>query len=225
MTDSERVRSGVVESCEFCTELTTATRYRSRFEALSRSSASRLVSLFEDFVLLPSLGPLTQGHTLLVPRVHVHAFADANCPSRLETVLTEARGIVEQEFGRTSIFEHGTWAENSKGGCGIRHAHVHLVPDTTGSIDRPREFSWQPLPTDGWVTYLRGHRDEDYLLLWRDEEHPWAAFDDSAPSQILRRFMADQLEASAWNWRDIADADGLIDTTLRLRRAVHSATC
>ena len=48
--------------------------------------------------------------------------------SELEALLSDVIPIVESNYRTKSMFEHGAAAKASAVGCGVDHAHLHLVP-------------------------------------------------------------------------------------------------
>src|SRR5258708_29134184 len=84
----------------------------------------------ENFVVVPSLGALVEGWFLLLPKDHYlcmgalpQSLLDEMMQLR-QTVLSFAEGTYED----ICAFEHGPHQENRSIGCGVDHAHLHLVP-------------------------------------------------------------------------------------------------
>ena len=107
------------------------------------------------------------------------------------------------KYGPILIFEHGSWSPSSSGGCGVRHAHLHFVPETGHNVSEPpRQFEWRELPPNSWVeSLLEAEREKDYLLYWPSVSAPMSSFVDTVESQTLRRHVAGLLGAMQWDWR------------------------
>ena len=210
-------------SCEFCIEFDDSGRAGSRFATMTGLAEDRSVAISGVDLLLPSLGALSRGHTLLVPRSHVHAFVGSGPPVDVENRLRVASELVASVYGPLVIFEHGTWSPRSSGGCGVCHAHVHLVPVPGDCPDLlPAEYVWSELPATGWAAHIARHGlAVDYLLYWPPSAAPVVAYDNSAPSQLLRKHVAGLLGFGSWNWRDSTDTDGLLETTDLLNAALR----
>ena len=84
----------------------------------------------DNFLMVPSKGALVLGWLLLVPRIHVLSFAALPQSSKKElgALLPQVVARATELFGRVTVFEHGAVKPGSAFGCGIDHAHVHLVP-------------------------------------------------------------------------------------------------
>lgn len=89
--------------------------------------------MYEDdaFALLPSLGPLTPGHSLLCPKVHVRSFAEL--PSSLDDEFARVKAELRARLASiydadVHVFEHGVAAKGTRTLCTVDHAHMHLVP-------------------------------------------------------------------------------------------------
>jgi diadenosine tetraphosphate (Ap4A) HIT family hydrolase len=172
---------------------------------------------------VPSLGPLTFGHTLLVPANHVYSLADWEDPGHVQEIVGEALDVMRRSFGRTVTFEHGTRSPNSEGGCGIRHAHLHLVP-TRIRTGLPPAFEWIGLNRDDWASLIvQTAPDLDYLMYWEPESEPSVALTNSVRSQVLREFVAVKVGLLEWDWRRAPRAAGLAEVSAKLEAALTSS--
>lgn len=118
-------------------------RVGSRFLNQAPDSACRICSIgrgyapcdtvlweTKHFRVVPSKGGFVPGWVMIVPRAHVLSMAglgDDHLTEFAELVsLVVAK--VASRFGGPTLFEHGAFVEQSSFGCGIDHAHVHVVP-------------------------------------------------------------------------------------------------
>ncbi len=83
-----------------------------------------------NFVVLPSLGELVEGWVLVVPKAHFLSLAVL--PDSLIPEMRDLQQIVcerlQRIYGPVAVFEHGPAGEQHTVGCGVDHAHLHLVP-------------------------------------------------------------------------------------------------
>lgn len=104
-----------------------------------------------------------------------------------------------------AFFEHGPIRPGTPTGCGVDHAHLHVVPlgfDLLGAL--PEGMDWETVQShDPWAGL--GHRD--YLLAGDGER--WLACEPAAPrSQLLRRLIAERAgHGASWDhnvhpWED-----------------------
>jgi diadenosine tetraphosphate (Ap4A) HIT family hydrolase len=122
---NERGQKKLDSNCEFCIELSDFKK--SRFAQIY-NNIQRIVFSDKHFCIMPPLGQLFSGSLLLLPKAHYCSFAEI--PSDLRVNLTQTINNIEkrlQKFGKIILFEHGTTPEIGDG-CGIYHAHIHIIP-------------------------------------------------------------------------------------------------
>lgn len=208
-----------MDDCEFCRELTH--RGDSDFErAFKGSFDSRIVLDWGPFVAMPSLGQLSAGSLMLLSRAHVERFADF---SQVDLDLTvQALEHLRLRMQQPMVaFEHGAKCR-SGGGCGIYHAHIHLVPlparghRVVSELALGLEISAASRLTHDWID-LRA--TEEYLLLddgqtrWRLAIEPSNRY--RFPSQFFRRRLAAALGRGDWDWRGYAQPEPAVGAAIR----------
>ncbi|WP_337879229.1 HIT domain-containing protein [Rheinheimera sp.] len=85
----------------------------------------------DSYSVYPTKGALLPGWQLVVPKKHV-----LNSSLLTEQEIFELEALIQKraEFAHTIygkgvvIFEHGPNIPNCKIGCGVDHAHIHIVP-------------------------------------------------------------------------------------------------
>ena len=139
----------------------------------------------------------------------------------LEVFAGQLAERLEVEFSLpVSMFEHGATAAMQDVGCGVDHAHLHLVPLEFDLIDAARSADlglsilshaggYQELPsTVGGASYvfIRSHDGSEAVLLGTEGE-----------SQLIRRVIAKKVALpDRWNWRDHPRPDLAEATAQRL---------
>ena len=82
----------------------------------------------EDFVVIPTLGPLVPGWVLIVPKLRLQRFS--NLPTHLEvefiTIARSIRDALKVFEGDFFLFEHGS-KPGSPASCGVEQAHMHAL--------------------------------------------------------------------------------------------------
>lgn len=122
-----------------------------------------------EFVAFPDAAPLGPGHVLVVPDRHVLSAArlDADARARLLAVVHHLASELSTPDGTVPwVFEHGSSEADESAGCGITHAHFHLVFCRPGVVDGSvgiDGFRTYPSVEDAW----RAFRSGDYYLLGR----------------------------------------------------------
>jgi ATP adenylyltransferase len=185
--------------------------------------------LFEstNFVVIPSLGSLVEGWVLIVPKSHficIGAFP-ADLLAELEQTKVAVAGILSQKYGEICAFEHGPHALNRKIGCGVDHAHLHLVPLQFDLRFAAKAF----MPPDlNWVSGTLGNcraifsEGQDYLYVEQPLGHGRIAAHTHLGSQILRKAIASHLGMpEQFNWRDHPHVDVVSRTIRALSNSAH----
>jgi diadenosine tetraphosphate (Ap4A) HIT family hydrolase len=168
-------------------------------------------------VALPTLGQLFTGSLLVLPIEHTETCAALPVDLQREMLrLLDDMVRRAREFGHPVVFEHGAVAATG-GGCGIHHAHMHIVPvpkATAASTLFPEHAACAP---DIQTALGELHSADEYLLLaaddavlFRDLRVDAGAF----PSQFFRRRLAEHFQLTApWDWRAYdAVEPALLDT-------------
>lgn len=90
---------------------------------------NRLLYEDKDFVIIPSLGPISECHLLVLPKTHMYSYAlmPLSLLKKAEELIDGTARIVEKIYGNSIIFEHGTWNEEMTGSASCNHAHMHIV--------------------------------------------------------------------------------------------------
>lgn len=175
------------------------------------------------FEAIPSLGSLVPGWILVVPRAHRLSLSDCSAEefddlvvlqAELESRLSRAFGVVPL------VFEHGAAMPGSLVGCGVDHAHLHLVPFESNIRRKAADLA----PGLSWSRHNGGVRaiasdlsPRPYIYLRDADLTEWVIDGPSLPSQLMRRAIAGVLDPTPiWNWRDNPGTEVIAETIGRL---------
>lgn len=191
------------QTCDLCKELGAAVAHvegRPRWESL-------------EFVVMPTIGPLSPGHVLLMPCRHVTSFAELSTSETVSAirVSSELESALERRFGPTIAFEHGSMNVSDAGGCGIDHAHMHFVPVSRRVSGLPpiEDANWRRLGED-WLGELRelSNSRSPYVYMRSLDGGRFVTPVRSLASQFVRRWVAERIGRVTWDWRQSdAEAD------------------
>lgn len=170
-----------------------------------RPYVRRVIYESDTFACVPSLGPLTPGHSLLCPKTHARSFAEL--PAQLDAEFARVKTELQARLGRlydaeVHVFEHGVSRLGTRTLCTVDHAHMHLVPLPRGLADVAPRGSW--LPCGESLTDLRRRAaDREYVYY---ETGAGAARlradEDEIESQFMRKEIAQRLgKPDRWDWR------------------------
>jgi ATP adenylyltransferase len=160
--------------------------------------------LFEsaNFIAIPSLGSIVEGWMLIVPKNHFV------CMGALPPLLwEEMEGMKERvsvyltvKYGNLCAFEHGPGRKGRQIGCGVDHAHIHVVPVNFDLISA-----------------------SDYLYVEQPLGYGRFAVHDQFGSQIFRKAIAARAGfPGEFNWRDYPKLENITRTIQACRQAASS---
>lgn len=204
----------MMESCVFCREMEGSRK--TNFATLYPEFENRYLYRSDSLVAFPCIGQLTEGHFLIATTTHFNTFRMALSSSErlseeLNTVLVKVHEMLNINIEDSFIFEHGALDEEH-GGCGIYHAHIHVVPNAAKV--RPIDvFNFTEISTrkDIESALLSAVEDRPYVLAGDYREGFYVStLEHALPSQTLRRNTAKALGKREWNWREAKREDFMI---------------
>ena len=101
--------------------------------------AGRIIAENELCIAIRDAFPVTEHHTLVIPKRHVADYFDLYQPERnaIETMLHEQRQVILEQDNKVTGFNVGINAGASAGQT-VFHVHVHLIPRRDGDVVDPR---------------------------------------------------------------------------------------
>ena len=204
--------------CEFCDEFSGGRRnaFHEQYQGLL---TNRILCSTEDFRIFPTIGQLVEGYILIAPVMHYTALDEmpVKLLRELRRLHSLAKEILSRTYGACVSFEHGARSPVN-GGCGIYHAHLHIVP--LGSL----QVDLKAMESD-----LRSrfpyYRVRDLVDLKTIPPRPYLFYEgingdafrfaiDRLPSQHMRKVLASHLGVENWDWR-VAGTEQRLFATLR----------
>jgi ATP adenylyltransferase len=188
----------------------------SRFNWVTSGKARGPLPVFDepvaanlDAVVVPSLGSIVPGWTLLVPRQQSTNFAalDETAREALSGLRRYVEGRLRAAFpGTVYEFEHGPARAGGTLGCGVDQAHLHIVPLSVNLVEKVRSIpgtliNIPPDVSDAWSLVPNG---VDYLFVRNTETKLGAiVLPSTLRSQTIRQIIADGVGSSdAWDYRE-----------------------
>jgi ATP adenylyltransferase len=189
---------------------------------IERPLADRPLFAAEGFEVWLSLGAFIEGWLLLIPKDH--QLNIARLPARSMPQLVElcerVQVAVERLYGPVVMFEHGPAQTETLVGCGVDHAHLHMVP-FAGSLRQAIDLvisttlTWSEL--SGLPALLSSGIEEPYVYI-DDADGVFVATGARIGSQLVRRALANSVGCPGqYDWarfphldkvRDAADSLG-----------------
>jgi len=195
-TACERGETGTQHCCSYCRFIFTdgqANREREIWNTVLFET--------ENFLVVPTLGALVEGWLLIISRDHhlCTGAMPASLHMELETVVCEVSSLVDDAYGSPTIFEHGPCRAGDPIGCGIDHAHLHVVPLAFSLVDAIRNapdfggMHWSSQRGD--LSQLRGLHSSGkaYVYVKQPDGLTTYCTPPSLPCQSVRKVIARQL--------------------------------
>jgi len=188
-------------------------------------SPNRILWEGDKFVLLPSIGSITPGYVLLMPRQHVRSFADLSSVE-LSTALDiaeQVRSIVSRRFGPTILAEHGPGQPGTRSAACCDHAHWHLIPCDPHQVSQVYDQT-AGIPTSININELCQWKDQAYIFLSPLKHVYWVwPCSENTPSQFVRRVCANILKLEDYyDWGVFPFTENMIVTRSELGSPFHS---
>jgi ATP adenylyltransferase len=190
--------------------MTNICRFCARLEDLKEPVEFHDRVLFEspEFVVTPTVGSIVPGWLLVSPRAHYLSMGQVpeNLWSELSEVVDRTATALSACFGPVSFFEHGPSCVGTTVGCGVDHAHLHVV----ASNDDFLGSTLKRLPSNFVMERVAEYRDVQrfalakipYLYCERSGLGSFVLTAPSIPSQFFRRALAGIVGCSAdFDWR------------------------
>jgi diadenosine tetraphosphate (Ap4A) HIT family hydrolase len=211
-------------SCDFCDEF--AGGYENAYSRIyGRTADSRALLLTDNFVVFPTIGQIVEGYLLIATRRHFRALADlpADMAPELRSLLVLLQDVLGEIYGRPCAFEHGT-RTNCAGGCGIYHAHLHVVPVRNGIEPLNALKKRHPyVEISGLAAIPEVIRPSDsYLYYQASSGENYVVPVSYVPSQFVRRLLAEAVGEPNWDWRRSTQEDRLVSTLHRVGSVLHN---
>lgn len=195
-----------------------------RFDALlsgtGNAACDRPLLEGADWLVAPSLGAIVPGWLLLVPRRHRLSFREwgrdtGEDPDELLSEIRDRLGLSEDEV---IWFEHGPASVGTTVGCGLDHAHIHILvrpPFRFSELELAAKAStslvWQNAPFN--QAYAALPHSGSYLIAGSGHRAIFALDVETAGSQFFRRIIAQLVGLdAAWDYRRFSHDDNIAAT-------------
>ena len=99
----------------------------------------RIIQENELFLVIDDGFPVTQGHTLVIPKRHVETWFDLSEQEQQQAnrLLSSIREQRTKEDPSITGFNIGMNCGESAGQT-VMHCHIHLIPRREGDVDEPK---------------------------------------------------------------------------------------
>jgi diadenosine tetraphosphate (Ap4A) HIT family hydrolase len=172
-------------------------------------------------VVMPSIGPITDGHVLLLPKQHLRrtVLLAESVDEAFDREVDLILAVLTEQYGSpVHVFEHGSRVAGRMV-CSIDHAHLHFVPlaaDIAKVRPAKEEFGTWRSVEPGLRALRAAVGESEYLYYRQPDGECWILSPDGTSdirSQLLRQRLAEEAGyGHRWNWREHPQIDAAIST-------------
>jgi diadenosine tetraphosphate (Ap4A) HIT family hydrolase len=186
-----------------------------------------------SFVVTPTVGALKEGWTLIISKRHVPAIGALTEEelAELSDLVINARGVTRSIYGSAVIFEHGPACEGTSFGCGVDHAHLHVVPLKIALrplVEKELKSAviWETMANIRNLSKIHLEKKSYLYILENDREYGIVACLRNIPSQLMRLIIAKSLGIpELYDYRKYRFRNNVIATLDRLETAYIEKPC
>lgn len=159
-------------------------------------------------VVVPTLGSIIPNWVLIIPKDHHINYASIvhDCNVNPFTLVEDVIARANIRSKNTIWFEHGPIHAGSTMGCGVEHAHIHVLlnptfsaPDFFDAIES-HPLGWRN--TNSSDVYRALRKDHRYLVAGTPEIAMHASPIEDVQSQFFRRIIAELAgNPTAWDYK------------------------
>lgn len=179
-----------------------------------------------SFIAIPTRGSIVPGWVLILPRRRAISMAALSDEEHIEffQFRKDVSQLISSEFGPPTIFEHGAGFSGSLVGCGVDHAHVHLVPLCFDLIEAARNdegstIKWQEISDEKWM-YSLLRPGENYMSISSPTGRTVYSTGFVPISQYLRKLIAIHVGVpDGWDYRSNSFKWNVLNTLAILKGA------
>lgn len=202
-------------TCTFCQKFGGAT--------VGDHVADHVLFESENFVVVPTVGSIIPGWLLVVPRSHclsVGSVAEEEFQEFIEIQETAAEAL-QDCFGPVSFFEHGAVRERESIGCGVDHAHLHIVATRLDLLAGAKTMTqtrlqWRQVAGIQAATPYVAEQ-MPYVFVQQARRDSWIGTASTIESQLIRKVIAAHVgQPDCWDWKTHPFENNVRETVRRL---------
>lgn len=206
------------QKCRYCTD------FLSPNSLEKQSIWNTTVIESQHFIVVPTLGMLVPGWLLIITKEHylnMSLVPDDFYPE-LEEIKKAVRLKLKEKFGSTVVFEHGPGRPGESSGCGIDHAHWHVVPLSFDLLpELETRFPCRRIANT--LEIKRGLNNTNTYIFYENQiEEAYLFLANGLPCQFFRRLIAEKIGKSEhWDWHSESGLSNIISTLKQLQLSTN----
>jgi diadenosine tetraphosphate (Ap4A) HIT family hydrolase len=180
----------------------------------------------ENFVVIPTIGSIIPGWLMVLPKKHFLRVEslDKALLEEFSEVRYWAKDALRQSFGPVVCFEHGPTRVKDALGCGVDHAHLHVVSTELDLLTVAKRASGVSLRWRKTRSLdeqcLTDFSDVPYLYFEDQNDNTWVCEAETAGSQFFRRALAfSEGMPQKYDWKSFEFENNVRFTIDEIKRA------
>lgn len=209
-----------LEECCFCDEI--YKRQMSDDLCSNTFYKNRIFEESDNYFAVPTVSPLTEGHALILPKKHITSLLQMKNDYKSEflSFFNLVNMKIVKNFGETIFFEHGVGL-HKKGGCGVTHAHLHILPINKVRLDHVKNSILEDYKLNFEINIrkflnLNSRPENSYLMFGANKHGVYYYEGENIPSQYLRKKIAEKIGSVKIDWKEFFNWDYFNHTLAKL---------
>ncbi|XOF32323.1 MAG: HIT domain-containing protein [Candidatus Electrothrix sp. YB6] len=172
----------------------------------------RIIKETKNFIVTPSLGSIVDGYIVIWPKKHILSMKNLVDEELYDLIriVEYFNNIMKEKYGKQIVvFEHGQIEGCSEVGCGVNHAHIHMVAldDAKLFLNKSESIYFTMKEYPSYKDFYQDNYcpETDYMLISSTsfESTKVLSYGNSRVSQALRKILAECCgQSQNWNWRE-----------------------
>jgi ATP adenylyltransferase len=163
-----------------------------------KSILNKTVFEWNNFLLIPSVGPIDIGHFLIVSKKHNSGLATMPL-NEIEDFFKFAN-FIKSKLTSTDLlfFEHGSYDNQDAGSC-ISHTHIHVLPkysDCFSILDSTLDIAYKNFSISQFAEI-----DFPYIMTLNTSDNSRIYKAYNVHSQMMRKAICSKKHLSNWDWK------------------------
>ncbi len=205
-------------------------RFESLLTGASRANFDQVLYRGEGWVVAPTLGSIVPNWVLIIPEEHQLNFRDwmVGRGRSCDAILNEVAEHLGLSCNDYIWFEHGPSAVGTMAGCGLDHAHIHMIfqPafDFSSVLNEATASSgliWKKKSSSD--AYQEIPASTSYMVAGCGDEVAIATDVEAAGSQFFRRVVCALAGENDWDYKAQPYAENIDETIRNFRRLSQGA--
>ena len=197
-----------IDQCDFCQILKHEESHKNKIY-------NKIIHETKNFIVIPAKGHFVSGYLLIIPKKHVYSISEfisnRNIYNEYKNLITKVRNLIQDKFGKTIEFEHGSTYGNSFAGNTIDHAHMHILPFESSELIYSIINDYKKVERINSIEELQNIHNP-YLYIHQKGKHYISEITDELEGQYLRKHVYRSLfnvDDDGWNWKTHTHQDKL----------------